>query len=126
MKVLCLALLLILTFQLKITKENKLAGKSFIIIENGFNFPQLNGIVVSFTPSKIGFEGCNKNWANYKTDLSTLKVSKEWKSSHIPCSQAIDNYLQTLIDESEKISLVGQTLTLSDRDGEAKLALKRQ
>jgi hypothetical protein len=100
MKTLCLALLVVLTLQLKISRDNKLVGKSFVIVENGFNYPQLNGIVVSFTPSKVDFEGCNKNWADYKTDLATLKVSKEWRSTHVPCSQSIDHYVQALINQS--------------------------
>jgi hypothetical protein len=69
MKVLCLALLLVLATQLKLTVHrqelNLLAGHSYQVTSNQLQLSEIDGTIIIFSDNKVEFVGCNINNGGY-------------------------------------------------------------
>lgn len=113
-KILCIALLLALTCQLQLTHNlfNNLNGKSFNVIANAMNAPNVNGVKAVFNNSTLSFtSSCGTYTTNYSLPAQfAIRVERSWKVAATPttCGQRNDKLLKDLISMSVKYKLTSR------------------
>lgn len=138
MKVLFIALLLVLSLQLRLNThqddpasppqppaDNPLFGLT-LFVQDPNNYTQEVGQVL-FT-DQVHFVGCNSNWANYTANTDgTFHVDGDWTSTKMACSNDRDQDITQLFGTSTKFELVkngsATKVTLLDADGKQTLLL---
>lgn len=137
MKVLCLALLLVLSLQLRLTThqddeappqppaDNPLFGLTFFV-QDPVN--QTENVGQALFTDQVHFVGCNSNWAEYSANTDgSFSIDGDWASTRMACEGDRDQEIIGLFDASTKFELVhderGTKVTLFDEAGEQTLLL---
>lgn len=131
MKVICLALLLVLSLQLQLSThdaDTSLEGKTFIITKNSAKIKALNGIEVSFSKDRVTFKGCNTNSAAYKVSIAggAIIIGPNFRSTLVSCPEDNDKALQELLIDSKSYYLSFGELTLYAPGRKVTLVLKQK
>lgn len=140
MKALCIALLLVLSLQLRLTHQddpegseappqppadNPLFGLTFFV-QDPEN--QTENVGQALFTDQVNFFGCNSNWAGYTANTDgSFHVDADWVSTRMACVDDRDQEIVGLFQASTKFELVhderGIKVTLFDEAGEQTLLL---
>jgi hypothetical protein len=125
MKIIFLALLVILTLQLKLTAHdqsdpnNPLAYKKFTLVSNIANDTAMNGATFTFAPTVYGFYGCN-SWARSYSIMGGFNgisfiQAGDWKSNITrTCANDKDAAIKKFAEKAVYVQWRGTQVYLKD------------